>query len=206
MLTFWLVISAFLYWPFRQWEATYKAPLISALLWPFLILFFIGTLIWQRLSNKEQQQKSVKDTNIAIQDFVKSLSSQIRSYTSTRQETIALAKQFLSIAEMDLKHDYYHAKNLFNTNLREEFDFSIYSVEFNNFYDQQEELGRKHMELRSKINHEDYHPEDYTDPLLDNLDLFELNGLFRGFVNALENPKERFMIQLLIIDQMIQEA
>lgn len=206
MLTVWLVISAFLYWPFRQWEATYKAPFISALLWPFLILFFIGALIWQSLSNKEQQQKSVEDTNISMQDFIKGLSNEISSYTSTPQENIALAKHFLSIAKMDLMHDYYYSKNLFNTNLRDEFDFSIYSLEFNKLYDEQEELERKHKELRSKIDYKDFNPEDYTDPLLDKFDLFELNGLFRGFLNSLESPKEKFTIQLLIIDQMIQDT
>jgi hypothetical protein len=62
------------------------------------------------------------------------------------------------------------------------------------------------MELMSKINPEDYNPKDYTDPLLDKFDLFKLNGLFRGFVNELECPKEKFIIQLLIIDQIIQDS
>lgn len=206
MFTIWLVISAFLYWPFRQWEATYKSPLISALLWPFLILFFIGALIWQSLSKKDKQQKSVKNTNFYIKNFINDLSREISPYTSTRQENIAIAKQFLIIAKIDLMHDYYYSKKIFIKNLREDFDFSVYSIEFNNLYDQQEELGRKHMELMSKINPEDYNPKDYTDPLLDKFDLFKLNGLFRGFVNELECPKEKFIIQLLIIDQIIQDS
>lgn len=206
MLTIWLVVAAFSYWPFRKWEATYKAPLISALLWPLLILFFLGAIIWESLFNKEKQQKSEKSINISTQDFVRNSSRLIRSYTSTRQANIALAKQFLIIAEVDLMNDYYYAKNVSNINLMEEFDFSIYSVEFNNFFNQQQEEGRKHQELISKISYKDYNPKDYSDPLLDNLDLFELNGLFRAFVNALDNPKEKFIIQLLIIDQMIKEA
>ena len=59
MLTIWLVVAAFLYWPFRKLEATYKAPLISALLWPLLIFIFLGALIWGSLFNKDKQQKSV---------------------------------------------------------------------------------------------------------------------------------------------------
>ena len=206
MLTIWLVVAAFLYWPFRKWEATYKAPLISALLWPLLIFIFLGALIWGSLFNKDKQQKSVIDTNISTQDFVSNASKVISSYTSTPEENIALAKQFLANAKMDLMHDYYYAKNIFKINLREEFDFSIYSLYLNNLYNKQEEEGRKFMELLSSINNEDFDPRDYRDPLLDNLDFFELNSLFLAYVNAHENPKEKFRMQLLIIDQMIQDA
>ena len=163
MLTIWLVVAAFLYWPFRKLEATYKAPLISALLWPLLIFIFLGALIWGSLFNKDKQQKSVIDTNISTQDFVSNASKVISSYTSTPEENIALAKQFLANAKMDLMHDYYYAKNIFKINLREEFDFSIYSLYLNNLYNKQEEEGRKFMELLSSINNEDFDPRDYRE-------------------------------------------
>jgi hypothetical protein len=41
MIVIWLVIAALLYFPFKRWVATDKAPIISALLWPLLIVFFI---------------------------------------------------------------------------------------------------------------------------------------------------------------------
>ena len=45
MLLIWLVGAAFLYWPFKKWDATYKAPILSALLWPVMVIFFLGLII-----------------------------------------------------------------------------------------------------------------------------------------------------------------
>jgi hypothetical protein len=44
MVAVYFVIAAFLYWPFRKWVATAKAPAISALLWPLMVVFFLGML------------------------------------------------------------------------------------------------------------------------------------------------------------------
>lgn len=45
MTTAYFVIAAFLYWPFRKWVATAGAPGISALLWPVMVVFFLGVIL-----------------------------------------------------------------------------------------------------------------------------------------------------------------
>lgn len=52
MLLIWLVGAGFLYWPFREWKATYQAPFLSALLWPFMVAIFIGWLLFHYLRVK----------------------------------------------------------------------------------------------------------------------------------------------------------
>jgi len=41
MFVGWVVIAALLYFPFKRWVATAEAPLISALLWPLTVAFFV---------------------------------------------------------------------------------------------------------------------------------------------------------------------
>ena len=50
MFTAYLVIAAFLYWPFRKWVATAEAPGLSALLWPLMVIFFIGAAFFALFS------------------------------------------------------------------------------------------------------------------------------------------------------------
>jgi hypothetical protein len=46
MIIAWLIIAGLLFLPFKRWVATAEAPLISALLWPLLIVFFlVGPLL-----------------------------------------------------------------------------------------------------------------------------------------------------------------
>ena len=45
MVAVYFVIAAFLYWPFRRWVATSAAPAMCALLWPLLVVFFIGAIL-----------------------------------------------------------------------------------------------------------------------------------------------------------------
>ncbi|MEB8379582.1 hypothetical protein NYW84_00480 [Acinetobacter junii] len=131
MLLIWLVGAAFLYWPFRKWEATYKAPIISALLWPVMVIFFVGFIVWAKLFNRDNIVSS-KNENLSPQQVGKILAERIIAFTSTPEEKIALAKQLLIHAEIDFKHEYYYPKGM-NPNLRNDIDFSIHSRIFSNF-------------------------------------------------------------------------
>ena len=57
MVIGWLVIAALLYFPFKKWVATHDAPLLSALLWPFLIVFFVVGVpliaLFQKIKGKQ---------------------------------------------------------------------------------------------------------------------------------------------------------
>lgn len=52
MVIVWLTIAGLLFLPFKRWVATAEAPLISALLWPLLIVFFLVGLPLMALFEK----------------------------------------------------------------------------------------------------------------------------------------------------------
>ena len=202
MLLIWLVGAAFLYWPFRKWEATYKAPIISALLWPVMVIFFVGFIVWAKLFNRDNIVSS-KNENLSPQQVGKILAERIIAFTSTPEEKIALAKQLLIHAEVDFKHEYYYPKGM-NPNLRNDIDFSIHSRIFSNFYNAQRQEAEVHKKNLASMNHEDYDPRDFSDKQLEKLDLFEITYVFNTLVDGFDNPKERFQAKLLIIDGMLQ--
>ena len=202
MLLIWLVGAAFLYWPFRKWEATYKAPIISALLWPVMVIFFVGLIVWEKFFNRDNNLSS-KNKKLSPQQVGKILAERIVAFTSTPEEKIALAKQLLIHAEVDFKHEYYYPKGI-NPNLRNDIDFSIHSRAFSNFYNAQQEEAEVHKKNLASMNHEDYDPRDFSDKHLEKLDLFEITYVFNNLVDGFDNPKERFKVKLLIIDGMLQ--
>lgn len=208
MLLIWLVVAAFLYWPFRQWDATYKAPLISALLWPLMILFFIGFAIWARFFDKENSKtKSYKFKNEKkdLQEAGGILAKNMLKYAPTHHEKIALAKQLLIHSEIDLKHEYYYPKGIFNKNLKDDIKFGLYSEKFKDFYSQHQQEAIQHEELLKNTNYKDYDPREHSDKDLNNLDLFEIVHVFNSMVNRFDDdPKVKFMVKLLIIDNMIK--
>lgn len=81
MLLIWLVGAAFLYWPFRKWEATYKAPIISALLWPVMVIFFLGFIVWAKFFDRENNTSTEKEI-LTPQQAGKILSKRILEFTS----------------------------------------------------------------------------------------------------------------------------
>ncbi|HCU1862310.1 TPA: hypothetical protein OUH79_002622 [Acinetobacter baumannii] len=201
MLLIWLVGAAFLYWPFKKWEATYKSPIISALLWPVMVIFFIGFIVWAKFCDKDNNVSS-KNVNLSPQQAGKILAERIVAFTSTPEEKIALAKQLLIHAEVDFKHEYYYPKGM-NPNLRNDIDFSIHSRNFLNFYNAQQIEAEVHEKNLASINHEDYDPRDFSDKQLEQLDLFEITHVFNTLVNNFDEPKERFQAKLLIIDGIL---
>lgn len=202
MLLIWLVGAAFLYWPFRKWEATYKAPIISALLWPVMVIFFLGFIVWAKFFNRDSNVSS-KNENLSPQQAGKILAQRIVAFTSTSEEKIALAKQLLIHAKVDFKHEYYYPKGM-NPNLKNDIDFSMHSRTFSNFYNAQQQEAEVHEKNLASMNHEDYDPRDFSDKHLEKLDLFEITHVFNTLVNRFDNPKERFQAKLLIIDGMLQ--
>lgn len=48
-----------------------------------------------------------------------------------------------------------------------------------------------------------YHPWEYSNRHLKNLDLIKITQIFNSMVNNLEDPKDRFKAKLLIIDGML---
>lgn len=202
MLLIWLVGAAFLYWPFRKWEATYKAPIISALLWPVMVIFFVGFIVWAKIFDRANNVPR-KNENLSPQQARKILAERIVAFTSTPEEKVALAKQLLIHAEVDFKHEYYYPKGM-SPNLKNDIDFSMYSRNFSNFYNAQQQEAEMHEKNLASMNYEDYDPRDFSDKQLEKLDLFEITHVFNTLVNRFDNPKERFQAKLLIIDGMLQ--
>lgn len=210
MLLIWLVVAAFLYWPFRNWQATYKAPLISALLWPIMVFFFIGFIIWAKISDRKDNERNnslTANKSISLQEAGAILSKAMLPYTQTSEEQYALAKQLLTHAKIDLLHEYYYPKGMLASDLTKEIDFSIYSEKFYNFYIQQEKLAEDYAKL---LQSEDYDPDDYyhefeaDNKYLDKLDLFEVKNVFDSLVANVQGAKEKFKVKLLIVDNMIR--
>ena len=52
MMTIYFIVAAFLYWPFKKWNATSEAPAISALLWPAIPVVFLVIIAFALLSKK----------------------------------------------------------------------------------------------------------------------------------------------------------
>ena len=90
MLLIWLVGAAFLYWPFKKWDATYKAPILSALLWPVMVIFFLGLIIWAKFVDRDSNF-SKKKKELTPQQAGKILAKRIITFTSTEEEKLALA-------------------------------------------------------------------------------------------------------------------
>ncbi|MHA3105489.1 hypothetical protein [Acinetobacter sp. ANC 3791] len=202
MLLIWLVGAAFLYWPFRKWEATYKAPIISALLWPVMVIFFLGFIVWEKIFHRDNNVSTEKEV-LTPQQAGKILSEKILQFTSNSEEILALAKQLLIHAEVDFKHEYYYPRGI-NPNIKNDIDFSMHSRKFLNFYNAQQLEAEAHENLLSSIDPEDYDPRDYSDKNLDHLDLFEITHIFNSMVSRFNDPKAKFQAKLLIIDGMLQ--
>lgn len=122
------------------------------------------------------------------------------SFTSNAEEKLALAKELLCHAQVDFKHEYYYPKGI-DSDLRKDIDFSMYSKNFLNIYNELEAEAEVHNKL---LESADYNPMDYSDENLNGLDLFEITPVFNNMVNNLNTPKERFLAKLLIIDGMLQ--
>lgn len=198
MLLIWLVGAAFLYWPFKEWEATYKAPIISALLWPVMVVFFLGFIIWAKFIDKNNNF-SKKKKELSPQEAGKILAKRIINFTSTQEERLALANELLIQAKVDFKHEYYYPIGL-NPDLKQDIDFSIHSQKFLKFYNiQQAEEIAQIKQLESV----DYEPWEYSNRNLKKLDLIEITHIFNSMVDKFEDPKEKFQAKLLIIDGML---
>ena len=198
MLLIWLVGAAFLYWPFKKWEATYKAPILSAFLWPVMVIFFLGLIIWAKFVDRDSNF-SKKKKELTPQQAGKILAKKIITFTSTEEEKLALAKQLLIHAKVDFKHEYCYPIEL-NLDIKQDIDFSIHSRKFLNFYNiQQSEEVAEIKQLESV----GYHPWEYSNRHLKKLDLIKITQIFNSMVNNLEDPKDRFKAKLLIIDGML---
>ncbi len=73
MLLIWLVGAAFLYWPFRQWVATSNASLISALLWPLMLIVIIVGLFIAYFKREKQHVNSSGGKQIVLEDTISSI-------------------------------------------------------------------------------------------------------------------------------------
>ena len=198
MLLIWLVGAAFLYWPFKKWDATYKAPILSALLWPVMVIFFLGLIIWAKFVDRDSNF-SKKKKELTPQQAGKILAKRIITFTSTEEEKLALAKQLLIHAKVDFNHEYCYPIEL-DLDLKQDIDFSIHSRKFLNFYNiQQSEEVAEIKQLESV----GYHPWEYSNRHLKKLDLIKITEIFNSMVNNLEDPKDRFKAKLLIIDGML---
>ncbi|MFW1840995.1 hypothetical protein ACG9XS_21015 [Acinetobacter gyllenbergii] len=200
MLLIWLVGAAFLYWPFTKWEATYKAPILSALLWPLMAIFLIFFVLWAKFLNKNN--KNIVKSELPLHEISRVLARRMVSYTSTSDERIALAKQLIIEAETDLKHEFYYPRGM-NPDLKQNIDFSLHSRKFLNFYNECQLEAEEHIKRRSQISHKDYDPRDFSDSRLNNLDLFEIKNVFNSLVERFRDPREKFQAKLLIIDKML---
>lgn len=198
MLLIWLVGAAFLYWPFRKWEATYKAPIISALLWPVMVIFFLGLIIWAKFIDTNNNFSKEKK-ELSPQEVGRILAKKIITFTSTQEEKLALAKQLLIHAKVDFKHEYYFSIGL-NPDLKQDIDFSIHSRKFLNFYNIQQAEEIAEIKQLESVGH---HPWKQSNRHLKKLDLIEITHIFNNMVNTFEDPKDRFQAKLLIIDGML---
>lgn len=198
MLLIWLVGAAFLYWPFKKWEATYKAPIISALLWPVMVIFFLGVILWARFIDTSNDF-SKKKKELSPQQAGKILAKRIITFTSTQEEKLALAKELLIHAKVDFKHEYYYPIEL-KPDLKQDIDFSIHSRKFLNFYNLQQAEEVAQIKQLESVG---YEPWEHSNRHLKKLDLIEITHIFNSMVDKFEDPKERFQAKLLIIDGML---
>lgn len=198
MLLIWLVGAAFLYWPFKKWEATYKAPIISALLWPVMVIFFLGIILWARFIDTSNDF-SKKKKELSPQQAGKILAKRIITFTSTQEEKLALAKELLIHAKVDFKHEYYYPIGL-KPDLKQDIDFSIHSRKFLNFYNLQQAEEVAQIKQLESVG---YEPWEHSNRHLKKLDLIEITHIFNSMVDKFEDPKERFQAKLLIIDGML---
>lgn len=157
MLLIWLVGAAFLYWPFKKWEATYKAPILSAFLWPVMVIFFLGLIIWAKFVDRDSNL-SKKKKELTPQQAGKILAKRIITFTSTEEEKLALAKQLLIHAKVDFKHEYCYPIEL-TVDLKQDIDFSIHSRKFLNFYNIQQAEEVAEIKQLESIG---YHPWEYS--------------------------------------------
>lgn len=223
MLLVWLVVAAFLYWPFTRWRTTYQAPAISALLWPLMVLVFLGVIIWEKLLERSEYKKStvfntppplpkeifntpppLPKEPLSPQEAGKVLAARILVFTSNNEERLALAKNLLVIAECDFKHEYYYPKGISPNNLRSHINFLMHSKKFINFYTMQERSLDQITKELEELDPNSYDPMKNSDKNLDNLDLFEIHAVFNRLVSSLNSPEERFQTKLLIIDGILQ--
>lgn len=89
-----------------------------------------------------------------------------------------------------------------NTDLKDGIDFSMYSRNLLNLYEQQEIEAIEFQKKLEATNYEDYDPRDHVDKDLGDLNFFEINYIFESMVKSLK-PREKFAAKLLIIDKIL---
>jgi len=192
MLLIWLVGAAFLYWPFKKWEATYKAPIISALLWPIMVVFFLGFIIWVKFIDTNNNF-SKKKKELSPQQAGKILAKRIINFTSTQEEKLALAKELLIHAKVDFKHEYYYPIGL-NPDLKQDIDFSIHSKKFLKFYNIQQAEEIAQIKQLESVG---YEPWEHS-----NRHLKKLNLIFKEFYYNATYLVSRCCFSILAIQKM----
>lgn len=162
--------------------------------------FFSSLFKKKELSNVSRNEKR---SILMVSPGTGRLSQEITDFTSNQQQKLSLAKQLLTRAKVDFRHEYYFP-NKIKKDMREDIDFSKYSSKLLELYNQAEAEAEAHKKLLSTMSPEDYDPMAYRDKNLDGLDMFTVGGIFDAMVRTIDNPKERFLAKLYIVDDMLQ--
>ncbi len=134
-------------------------------------------------------------------DPIQLLALELKAFTSSEAQKIALAKQLICNAKTAYRNEYHYPMNI-NTDLKDGIDFSMYSRNLLNLYEQQEIEAIEFQKKLEATNYEDYDPRDHVDKDLGDLNFFEINYIFESMVKSLK-PREKFAAKLLIIDKIL---
>ena len=142
-----------------------------------------------------------KKEDVEQKDPIQLLALELKAFTSSEAQKIALAKQLLCNAKIDYRHEYHYPMNI-DTDLKDGIDFSMYSRNLLNLYEQEEIEAIEFQKKLEATNYEDYDPRDHEDKDLGDLNFFEINYIFESMVKSLK-PREKFAAKLLIIDKIL---
>ncbi|MBG2040377.1 hypothetical protein I4478_19815 [Klebsiella pneumoniae] len=216
MFLFWLVVAVISYWFFRRWEATYQNPLICALLWPLVLIFFFVSITYMAIKDKlslpENKGLYKESTNPPPVSIEKKDAVTIKAHEllgvdltgKTVEQKNAICEYLISLSRTllinDLDFDLDHCDSVVENlgiNLNRKF------ILLHNLVLLKEEKTRRLTE--GFISHEDSDPSHDDDESLDAFDLHRISNNLINLSRSSTSPEERFFVRTYLLNELVSE-